>query len=236
VLDLHFIKTDYYSQQVTDRDELDTERNQISLNFDITQQPVQFFSTIVGVNLNVITSDNFLVVSLGSQYIRYGAGMYHATIGEGYIFPKDALKPEEVTVVECINAPNVFRTASRGIKEELGVDVDPRDITFHSFFTLPIECSYGLLGTLRINKTSAALVESWKNAIDKHEKERLEFVMFKPDKLAEFAVKNWDMWTPQGILGVYHSLLTIYDKKEVADEFSSAWKNIKTQRHSQYNS
>ncbi len=80
-LRLRFGPTNYFSQIVTDLNVGDPVREKYLARADsITECPVPEFSTILGVNLNIITADNYLVITERSRQAKVAGGRLHTSV------------------------------------------------------------------------------------------------------------------------------------------------------------
>lgn len=122
ILTLHFRPTDYFSMLVTDNT-LDepiivnntktTLRERYAHSVDLAYNPVPEFATHFGVGLMVITADNKIIFSERGP-TAVDAFAFFPSVAEGASRPVDAGQN---------GAPDPYRTAVRGIPEELGIEV-----------------------------------------------------------------------------------------------------------------
>src|SRR5262249_462394 len=144
-LRLKFGPTDYFSQVVTDLNIGDPVREKYLATADsITERPVPEFSTILGVNLSVITADNYLVITERNRQAVVAGGKFHTSVGENLLRPKDS---------GVSYAPDPFLALMRGAKEELGITLNKDEIIFRTFTVAPDLCQYSLIATMRIQET-----------------------------------------------------------------------------------
>eukprot|EP01127_Copromyxa_protea_P018168 TRINITY_DN5647_c0_g2_i2.p1 TRINITY_DN5647_c0_g2~~TRINITY_DN5647_c0_g2_i2.p1 ORF type:complete len:367 (+),score=17.93 TRINITY_DN5647_c0_g2_i2:133-1233(+) len=209
---LTFCDTDYFSQMVTDLNTSDPHHKKCLDGTDITRNPVPEFSTILGVNVAIITKDNYVAVSAGGRDLKVGASRYHTSVAENLLRGKSS---------DGIREPDLFLAASRGCKEELGLDISPEEIKFHTFTVLPATGQYSMLATVKLpDHTKEDVYKSWTRAKDRYEKVDLLFIEYTPQSIAEFVYEHWGSWVPQGLTNIYHSLWMEYDKARIQEAFS----------------
>lgn len=217
-LQLKFGPTDYFSQIITDLNVGNPVRDKYFANIQrsITEHPVPEFSTILGVNFNVITSDNYLVITERSQQAKVAGDKLHTSVGENLLRPKDS---------GASWAPDPFLALVRGAREELGITLDKDEIVFNTFTVVPDFCQYSLIATKRIPETHAQVDEIWHNIIpaDKWESRGLLFCTHNPESVAQFALKTWGKWFHLALAAIVLSLLDVgYTWKEVDTAFANA--------------
>lgn len=217
ILKLKFAPTDYFTQLITDLNTDSRYRNQIARETNLKVNPVKEFASIVGINFNVITSDGYLIVTERSQYANVNAGIFHTSVAENMSRPIDA--------GSNTMAPDVFRCAVRGIKEELGLEVEETNIMFTTFGAYPKWCQYKLIGYTHIqeNKEQVIRLHSTVEAKDKWENNKLHFVPCNPTSIAEFVATTIDRWYDIGLVCVVLSLFQKgYTHKEIEHAFIKA--------------
>lgn len=199
MLRFKFGPTDYFTQIVTDLNTEDPARRRYAQAVPITQQPVPEFASILGVNLSLITRDNYLIVSERHARVYFAAGKLHTSVAESIQRPMDA-GPN--------GAPDPFRAASRGAHEELGIELSAHDIEFGAFGVQPDLCQYSLLGAHRLayTKDEVLKLRSFGVPKDKWESSRLHFVPYDPDAVAQFAIVHQEQWVHIGLAAVVLSL------------------------------
>jgi hypothetical protein len=212
VLRLTFGPTDYYTQIITDLNVGNSVHERYAAATDITIHPVPEFASILGIGFNVITKDDYLIVSERSTKSYISSGKLHNSIGENLLRPTDA---------GSNGAPDLYRCALRGAQEELGVVLDIKDMIFTAFGVHPEFCQYSLLGTAYVKETKDEVIALRALAIpkDKWENRQLLFVRFTPDDVARFLISTLDRWHPWGLATVVLSLFTEYDKEVVDKAF-----------------
>lgn len=217
-LQLKFGPTDYFSQIITDLNVGNPVRDRYLAQAEkpITECPVPQFSTILGVNLNVITSDNYLVITERSKQAKVAGGKLHTSVGENLLRPKDS---------GVSWAPDPFLALVRGAQEELGIVLEKDDLVFKTFTVIPDFCQYSLIATRRIPETHARVDEIWHNVVpaDKWESHGLLFCAHNPETIARFVIRTWGQWFHVALAAVVLSLLDMgYSWEEVDAAFAQA--------------
>ena len=216
VLRLRFCPTDYFTQMVTDLNIGNPSRDSYAKAESITEHPVPEFASILGVNLNLITKDGYIILTERSSQAVVAGGRLHTSVGENLLRPTDAGQS---------GAPDPFRCALRGAQEELGVTLNYEDVVFSTFTVVPDLCQYSLIATIQIQQTRTEVEELRRFAVpsDKWENRRLLFYPHNPDSIAQFTVSTWDRWFHVALAAVILSLSDAgYPKKQIAASFSHA--------------
>jgi transcriptional regulator with XRE-family HTH domain len=213
-LRLEFGPTDYFTQIITDLNVENPIRRRYAAKASLAEQPVPEFASLLGVNLNLITSDHLLLVTERSSRAFIAGGSFHTSVAENLLRPKDAL-PDGV--------PNPFAAAARGALEEIGIALQPEDISFSTFGVDPQLCQYSLIGTIWLHQTGAEIERLRQMGIpkDKWESRQFNFVPFDLESVANFVVDHWDHWFSIGLAAVVMSLLDAgYESSEIDAAFS----------------
>lgn len=213
ILRLKFHPTDYFTEKVTDLNFGNAVRDKYAASIDYTIKPVPEFASIVGVDLNLITRDKYLIVSEGSVLVHAGAGKLHCSVAEHLLRPTD---------MGANGAPDPFRCALRAAQEELGVVLKPENVEFTIFGVQPKWLQYTLIGWSAIDEKRKEIEELRSLAVpkDKWENRSLVFIPCNPKSIAEFVYRTQEKWYPYGLAATILSLFqTGYSKKEVDDAF-----------------
>lgn len=213
---LAFAPTDYFTQIITELNVDSPVRRHYAAATDITEQPVPEFASIVGINLSLITSDQYLLVTQRSKQAFVAKEGLHISVGENMLRPTDSLSD---------GTPHPFATATRGIMEEVGVTLREDDISFSAFGCEPHLCQYALMGTIFLKESAQEIVTLRQKGTpkDKWESRQFIFVPYDLKSVARFTVKHWNDWFPTGLAAVVMSLLDAgYSAKEIDDAFAQA--------------
>jgi len=216
VLRLKFGPTDYFTQMVTDLNLGNPIRERYAKAATVTEHPVLEFASMLGINLNVITQDDYLILTERSSQAFVAGGRLHTSVGENLLRPTDA-GPS--------GAPDPFRCALRGAQEELGIPLQDEDVVFSTFTVIPDFCQYSLIATIRIQQTRTEIEERWRFAVpcDKWENRQLLFYPHTPDAIAQFTLSTWNRWFNVALAAVILSLLDRgYAKEQIDAAFSQA--------------
>lgn len=218
ILRLSFCPTDYFTSLVTDFNSGNPTRDRYAQIVDITHSPVPEFATIVGVNIGLVTSDGYYIAGERGGRVAIGAYQLTCSVNENMLRPTDAGKD---------GTPDPFRTAVRGAREELGIELEPNQITF-THFTVELElCEYSLYGWAHIRQTRKE-VEQLRSiyAKDSWESKRLIFVPCTPHEIARFVIENRGRWQTFGLVPIVMSLFSLgYSKTEINRAFEQAQTN-----------
>lgn len=90
VLRLKFGPTDYFTQMVTDLNLGNPIRERYAKAATVTEHPVLEFASMLGINLNVITQDDYLILTERSSQAFVAGGRLHTSVGENLLRPTDA--------------------------------------------------------------------------------------------------------------------------------------------------
>lgn len=206
VLKLYFRPTDYFSMLVTDN-RLDeplivnntktTLRQKYASHIDLAYSPVPEFATHFGVGIMVVTADEKIIFSERGP-TAVDSFVFFPSVAEGASRPADALHN---------GGPDPYRTAIRGIAEELGIEVSPEQVKFLSFGANAVLCEYALCGVTYTTHSSHAIQEIRSLGIpkDRWESQRLHFVPFEPKAVIEF-MSTHKPWSPFAVVCTIHAL------------------------------
>ncbi|MGB9793379.1 MAG: hypothetical protein ACPLTR_12530 [Thermacetogeniaceae bacterium] len=220
VLHLSFRPTDYFTMLVTDNmldepiivDNVKTTlRKRYAERVDLMYSPVPEFATHFGVGIMVITGDNKIIFSERGP-TAVDAFVFFPSVAEGSSRPVDA-GPN--------GGPDPYRTAVRGIAEELGIEVSPDQVKFLSFGANAVLCEYALCGVVHVDQTENEILQIRSLGVpkDKWESQKLHFVEFKPEPVAEFMSKNRP-WSPFAVVCAVHALIDSYGRERLERAFA----------------
>lgn len=166
-------------------------------NYDPWGAPIPFLAHSFGINLAVITSDNYLLLAQRSSHVKSRPLIWNVAVNEGLQRPADK---------NSIGNPDFYKAAIRGVYEELGITLS-EDLPLFLSFGLDWELyQYGLLGRVRLNLTYKEVNECRElNSKDKWEG-KLYAIPFTLKHFADF-VRHNASWSPAGLVCVIHSLM-----------------------------
>ncbi|MBL8165787.1 MAG: toll/interleukin-1 receptor domain-containing protein [Anaerolineae bacterium] len=202
---LYTTPTDYYTEEVTDQATIDEVRNYDARNVDVTERPVPQFASIIAVNINVITSDGYLIVAKRSGSSHTTPNTMHTSVAKNPARPTDAGPDGEF---------DPFRCAIRGIREELGVVVKLEDVEFTTFGVYTALCQYSLIGWTRCQEKASDIYRLWSLRVPNEpwKNRELYFVRHDPHEVADFIYKmqsNGNQWFSIGLASVVLSLFQV---------------------------
>lgn len=171
------------------------------------QKPVRFFSNSFGVNLAVVTSDSYIVLTRRSGTVGSRPGAYNVSVNEGLSRLLDRSDRSD--------APDVYRCAIRGAAEELGIELKRSDISLLSFGVDKQYCQWGLLGMAKANRRAEEILRRWRAGVkDKWESPEVYAIPFDTDSVVQFVLSR-DPWAAAGLACIYHVLVHQFGRPRV---------------------
>jgi hypothetical protein len=222
LLYLTFRPTDYFTMLATDH-RLDdpivvdgaptTLRETYAKDVDLRIHPVDEFATHFGVAIQIVTSDNLMIISERGN-TAVDAGVFFPSVAEGGSRPVDG---------DDRQVPHPNRIAVRGIYEELAVEVLTDEINWVSFGANAVLCEYGMIGWVRTQLSWEQILERREAGLPKDlwESTRLHAVPFGPKPVARF-VGTHGPWSPFALVAIYHTLLAEFSWDSVHSAFAKA--------------
>ncbi|MCP4568799.1 MAG: hypothetical protein GY841_14575 [FCB group bacterium] len=212
--------TDYYTFQATVMS-LDQEWGQANVPMTLRKkylegsniyQPIPFLANGFGIALTIISEDRKLVVTHRSEQCGARPGEIDVSVVESVHPGMDTSGPTAV--------PDLYSTAIRGLREEVGIDLDPNEIIFFGFGVDLQYYQWNLIGMARISQTGEEILNCFSRGVHgKWEAKMLELVCFDP-KSTLHIFKKTKSWST-ALVAAYWSLVNEYGKKETlsaADE------------------
>lgn len=219
---LHFAPTTYYRMLATDQ-RLDvpltvggrtfTLRERYAGEADLRVAPVPELATHWGVGLSVITADGLLLVSERGN-----------TAVDPYVyFPAVAESATRAMDATPDGAPDHFSVASRGVQEELGVDLADDELTWLSFGANSYLCEYGLIGRVDTSCTLAEIESrrSLGTAKDSWETKRLHPLNFDPESVARFCSEPERRFSAFALVSLIHTLVNEFGVERTESAFAN---------------
>lgn len=210
-LDLWFKPSDYYTSLATYRN-LDKQdfREKYFPDKDWIYPSPSFVNSI-GVNLTVITADNHVILTQRSATQGIRPRMFSNSVSES------ASRPVDRGTISL--APDLYRCASRGLFEELGLregkDFESSQIIFLCFGVDTQYALYGPRGMIKTQKTSSEILRGWHNGVkDRMESKKLHVLPFNPKDVASFVLSH-EPWFPGALPGLYFTLAHEFGREEV---------------------
>lgn len=197
-LHLGFAPTDYAAYRVVGRrwEALGADRHE-RLDGENLRTVIPALSQSFGVNLTVETDDGHVLLTRRSMRTNGWNGRLHISVNEG-------MATVDVGTDGC---PDPYRTAERGLEEELGLDVDRSSITLHTLVLDVGKYEWAFLGHVDLRGTRwtsqrilahralGAAMDDW---------ETLTPVpcRFLPDDVLELLRQRGTAWVPHGYLNL----------------------------------
>ena len=141
--------------------------------------PIPFIATSFGINLAIITKDDFLF------YVNRSRNKGLSNYSDHFSVPVlESVHPEFDKVEE--GKLNLFKTAKRGIKEELGIDIQETSIKLFSLVVDTAWYMYGMTGVAHINYTKDDIISRRSIGVkDKWESSDFFFLPLNPKSVAD---------------------------------------------------
>jgi hypothetical protein len=185
VLQLHFCPTTYYRAVATefrldqplDPDGGPTLRELYAVGIDLREAPIPACATHWGVGLAVISADRRFVFARRAATMTEDPGTIYPAVAEGGLRMKDSLPG---------GAPDHLGIAARGMHEELGVSLDPDELTWLSFGANAARGAFGLVGRVELRLTFDELSLGRPYSKDSWEASELIAVDFEPASVAGY--------------------------------------------------
>jgi hypothetical protein len=173
----------------------------------------EFMRSSFGLNVAVVTADDWLVVSRRSSRLGIGQGQWNSSANEGLHRNLDG--PGGV-------APNLFRAAERGVREELRLDPDQYDLRLLAFVVVTRLSQWAALFLARLHTTTRAGFEAnaGRGIADGWEHPEFDFVRFTPADVVDYLLRDdrRDYWAPAAPVLFYLSLVNAFGRRAVDAE------------------
>lgn len=218
---LHFEPTTYFHMLATDQrlDVADTWggrtytlRERYAAEVNLRAHPVQQFATHWGIGLAAITADGLLLIPERGN----------TAVDPHVIFPSVAESANRDFDSDASGAPDHFTVAARGTEEELGVTLEPDDLTWLSFGANSYLCEYGLIGRADLRATFSEIEQrrAVGAAKDSWETSRLHVVPFSPEAAAAFLAVPGRRVSAFGLVAFTHALMSEFGIAKVETAFA----------------
>ena len=173
--------------------------------------PVVGMSMSMGIDMAVISSDGYIILTQRGQNQSVHQGMFNCSVSEAVSPLLDRSTTNQ--------APDLYRCAARGFAEELGLqeatDFPLSDVLFLSFTVDTHYALYGLRGLVKVNKSSSEILKRWQAGVkDKRENSKIFAVPFTPQDVCSFVFSH-EPFTPGGLVCVYHAMVHEFGREEV---------------------
>lgn len=179
--------------------------------------PVVGMSCSLGVDITVISSDGYALLTQRGQNQSVHQNMFHCSVSEAVNPSFDRSTTDQ--------APDMYHCARRGLAEELGlqepVDFSVSDIQFLSFSVDTHYALYGLRGMVKIKKSAEEILRNWHAGVkDKMENKKIFAVPFTPEEVCSFVFSH-EPFSPGGLVCLYHALVHEFGREQVNSAISS---------------
>lgn len=179
--------------------------------------PVVGMSCSLGVDITVISSNGYVLLTQRGQHQSVHQNMFHTSASE-------AISPS-LDRSATGREPDLYKCAYRGISEELGIyeplDYSVSDIQLLSFSVDTHYALYGLRGMVKVNKSSEEILRNWQAGVkDKMENKKLFAVPFTPQEVCSFVFSH-EPFSPGGLICLYHALVHEFGREQVNTAISS---------------
>jgi len=186
------------------------------------EQPNKCFSTTLGIDLVVVTSDRQLIITKRSAGVEARPNKLCTSVSQGLRPPDDSV-PEEND-----NTPDLYLGARNAIDDELKIKVEPEDIVILSFGVDTETSEWGFVGLVKIEKTFEQVSPHFPKA--NHSDEFLsapeEGIYGIPWDYQEVistvmrSLKKGEEWASMGLACIYHALVYEWTEEAVNEEIS----------------
>ncbi len=172
-------------------------------------QPVPYFGNTFGMNACLISNDERILLIRRSREVSHWRGLYHIAINESLQRPIDRSDYDD--------APNPYRALIRGAAEEIGIEVNPSEITLLTLTVTSTYSSWGMHGLVRSSRSMQEIINSRTiGARDKWEGTELIPIEFSAKAVVEF-VHSHTPWSPHGLACLYLTLVHEFGKRTVEE-------------------
>lgn len=216
-LGLWFKPRDHYIGLATRRclDNPDFRTNHLVDEWD-WNSPIVSMSCSMGVDLSVITSDNYILLTQRGTNLSVNQSMFSNSVSEAVSPLLDRSTSSQ--------APDLYRCASRGLSEELGlresVDFFISDILFLSFTVDTHYALYVLRGLVKVNQSAEEILDRWHAGVkDKMENKQIFAVPFTPEDVCSFVFSHKPFCA--GLVCLYHTLVHNFGREHVNSAISN---------------
>jgi hypothetical protein len=186
-----------------------TLRRKYAGDADLRIKPIPELANYWNLGLSVVTSDRFLLMSERGA-TAMDPDVFGPAVAEGVSRPKDSTAP---------GAPDNLSAARRGMEEELGIPLDPSELTWLSFGASSKDCEYVLIGCVfsRFSldevrrRRSVGVKDAWEN-------KELHAVEFDPQAVAEFCSRG-QRFSPYALACIVHTLIYEFGLRDTEAAF-----------------
>jgi len=220
LLTLNFLRTSYYAFMATSLridDPIETEDGnkstlrELYLRNTTYDRPNPLLATSFAVNLAVLTADNYLLYGKrGHNGITNYASSFTVPVNECVNPDKDNDERGDV---------DIWKTAIRGAKEELGIEVTADEIEFFTLGVDPALYFYGLTGVIRLKEYTRDGIFNRRSTGETRDRMELESLFAL--KIEAKASNVFDhtggmrVWHPAGAVALLQALIKEVGAKQI---------------------
>ncbi|MFD6651379.1 hypothetical protein [Micromonospora sp. B006] len=174
-----------------------------------SQMP-DFMRSSFGLNIAVVTADNWLMVSRRSRRMATGRDMWAPSVNESLSRDKDSVEG---------GPPDLFQAARRGMQEELHIGDDQYDLRLLAFHVATSLSQWGAMFLARLCTTTRGDLEAHlsRGIEDGWEHQAIDYVRFEPASTLRYLLRpdRRDNWTPAAPGLYYLALVNTYGRRQV---------------------
>lgn len=171
----------------------------------------------------VVTRDSKVILMKRSRYVEFQNAHWSVTFEEQ--MQGDHI--DEISGTKTYGDEDFFAAATRGIKEELGLNVDRRAVTILGICSEYENLAYNIIGLAKLDFDSEEVLSAWKlHALDNAEHSQVLAVPFQPayifqliqrDRvyIPEYSVHG-DLWHPTSRMRILLGSLYYFGGKSIA--------------------
>ncbi|MBM0228998.1 hypothetical protein [Micromonospora sp. ATA51] len=163
-----------------------------------------------GLNIAVVTADNWLIVSRRSPRMATGRDRWAPSVNESLSREKDSVDG---------GPPDLFQAARRGMQEELHIGDDQYDLRLLAFHVATSLSQWGVMLLARLSAMSRGDFEAHlsRGVEDGWEHRAIDYVLFEPVSTLRYLLRpdRRDNWTPAAPGLCYLALVNMYGRRQV---------------------
>lgn len=178
--------------------------------------PVAFLANGFGMAIAVVTVDRKTIIARRHDTTGVRVGEVDVAVVEG-VHPN-------LDWSTVYKGPDLYRTAIRGAREELGIELLQDSITLLGFGVDAQYYQWNLVGLAVVDETAESIIESRKRgAPGKWELKSLEPIDFDPEAILSF-IRREKIWST-GIATLYFALVRYYGRSQVRGRLRGCLQN-----------
>jgi hypothetical protein len=186
-----------------------TPRSRYLESRELSQVP-DFMRSCFGLNIAVVTSDDWLLVSRRSNRVVTGKGQWNSSANEGLSRDKDSVDGLP---------PDLFEAAARGVREELQLSSDRYDLHLLAFHVVTSLSQWGalFLAQLKDLRRDGLRDHLSRGVEDGWEHPEFDFVSFDPESAIRYMLRAERIgeWAPAAPVLIYLSLVKAFGRTVV---------------------